>query len=82
MVLVASLLLDYFSYVSVLEEIERAVEKLPPEDFVRLATWMDQRRAEAAKQGLSQGSDWFDVYMNCPEPFEIPPRKKQFYTLG
>jgi hypothetical protein len=29
-----------------LEEIERAVEKLPLQDFVRLAAWVDQRRRQ------------------------------------
>jgi AbrB family looped-hinge helix DNA binding protein len=23
--------------------------------------------------------DWFDVYMECPGSFEMPPRRKQFY---
>jgi len=21
---------------------------------------------------------WFEVYMQCPHPFEVPPRRKQF----
>jgi hypothetical protein len=29
-----------------IEEIERAVEKLPIQDFVRLAAWVDQRRQQ------------------------------------
>jgi hypothetical protein len=29
---------------SKVEEIEQAVEQLPPEDFAALASWMDQRR--------------------------------------
>jgi len=29
---------------SKVEEIERAVEQLPPEDFVQLAIWIDRRR--------------------------------------
>jgi hypothetical protein len=29
---------------SKIEEIERAVEQLPPEDFMQLAGWIDQRR--------------------------------------
>ena len=68
---------------SALEEIERAVEKLPPEDFLKLDAWMDQYRAEAAKQlsalAGKSGADWFHVYKTCPGSFEIPPRKKQFY---
>jgi hypothetical protein len=29
---------------SKIEEIERAVEQLPPEDFAQLANWIDERR--------------------------------------
>ena len=29
---------------SKVEEIEHAVEQLPPEDFVQLAAWIDERR--------------------------------------
>jgi hypothetical protein len=31
---------------SSIEEIEQAVEKLPLQDFVRLAAWVDQRRPQ------------------------------------
>jgi hypothetical protein len=68
------------------EEIERAVEKLPLEDFVKLTAWIDQHRAETssplAGNGANSGADWFNTYMACPESFEIPPRKKQFYKPG
>ena len=23
--------------------------------------------------------EWFDLYMQCPAPFAIPPRRRQFY---
>lgn len=23
--------------------------------------------------------NWFDVYMQCPSPFEVPPRRRQMY---
>ena len=23
--------------------------------------------------------NWFEVYMQCPYPFEVPPRRRQFY---
>ena len=23
--------------------------------------------------------DWFDVYMQCPGSFDLPPRRRQFY---
>jgi len=40
-----------------LEEIEQAVEKLPLQDFVRLAAWVDQRRQqlEAAPSAAASG---------------------------
>jgi hypothetical protein len=25
--------------------------------------------------------DWFDVYMQCPASFDLPPRRKQDYRL-
>jgi hypothetical protein len=33
---------------SKVEEIERVVEQLPPEDFAALAAWIDQRRGAQA----------------------------------
>jgi hypothetical protein len=63
------------------EEIERAVEKLPPDDLVKLTAWLDQYRLEAvnrpAGNGTKSGADWFNIYMACPNTFEIPPREKQ-----
>jgi hypothetical protein len=40
-----------------LEEIEQAVEKLPLQDFVRLADWVDQRRQqlEVASSAAANG---------------------------
>lgn len=68
---------------STVEEIERAVERLPQEDLARLAAWMDQHQAEAAGHetgpGAKAGANWFDIYMACPHSFTIPPRKKRFY---
>jgi hypothetical protein len=68
------------------EEIERAVEKLPLEDFVKLAAWIDQHRADTsnhlAGNGAKSSADWFNTYMACPGSFEIPPRNKQFYKPG
>ena len=32
---------------STVEEIERAAEQLSPEEFARLAAWVDQRRGDA-----------------------------------
>jgi len=38
----------YFSAVRKIEEIERAVEQLPLNDFANLAVWIDQRRRQLA----------------------------------
>ena len=69
-----------------MEEIERAVEKLPLEDFVKLTAWMDEFRAETthlpAGNGVQSSADWFNIYMACPDSFEIPPRHKQYYKPG
>jgi hypothetical protein len=65
------------------EEIERAVKRLPQRDFARLAAWFDQRRRAVGGhengKAAGPGRDWFEVYMACPHSFEIPRRKKQFY---
>jgi hypothetical protein len=55
------------------------VEQLPPKDFSKLAAWMKKHKPVARRNGNGADADWFDVYMACPHPFEIPPRKKQFY---
>lgn len=28
---------------------------------------------------VNNAEDWFDVYMQCPHSFELPPRRKTFY---
>jgi len=28
---------------------------------------------------IKDRGNWFDVYMQCPEPFEVPPRRRQYY---
>jgi AbrB family looped-hinge helix DNA binding protein len=28
---------------------------------------------------IKDRGDWFDVYMQCPEPFEVPARRRQYY---
>jgi hypothetical protein len=79
-------LFGYYYSVITVEEIERAVEKLPLEDFVKLTAWMEQHRAETANHlagnGAKSSADWFNVYMTCPDSFEMPPRNKQFYKPG
>jgi hypothetical protein len=69
--------------VSTVEEIERAVEKLPEKDFAKLAAWMGQHQAAVAGHSTGPaaklGANWFDIYMTCPHSFKIPPRRKQFY---
>jgi hypothetical protein len=76
-------LFHYFWDVSTVEEIERAVEKLPRKDFAKLAAWMGQHQAAAAGHctgpAVTLNADWFDIYMTCPHSFRIPPRQKQFY---
>jgi len=68
---------------STVEEIARAVEKLPQDDFAKLAAWMGQHQAESAGHSRGPasklGAGWFDIYMACPHPFKIPARKKQLY---
>jgi len=73
----------YFGGVSTIEEIERAVEKLPQKDFAKLAAWMGQHQPAVAdhftRPAAESGGGWFDVFMACPHSFKVPPRQKQFY---
>ncbi len=73
----------YFCHVNTVEDIEQAVEKLPPEDLAKLTVWLDQYRAKSVNHPAGNvkksSEDWFNIYMTCPDTFEIPPRKKQFY---
>ncbi len=39
------------------EEIERAVEQLPPQDFARLAAWIDARRHAQWAGQMAQDDD-------------------------
>jgi hypothetical protein len=72
----------YFWAVNTVEEIERAVEKLPQKDFAKLAAWMGQKaktEGHIIEPAAKLTTDWFEIYMACPHSFKIPPRKKQFY---
>jgi hypothetical protein len=31
------------------------------------------------QQAVTQAGDWFGVYMECPQSFNLPPRRKQMY---
>jgi hypothetical protein len=42
---------------SKVEEIERAVEKLAPQDFDRLASWIDARRHETWTRQMARDAD-------------------------
>jgi len=65
--------------VNALKEIEQAVKKLPPEELVKLAAWIDQHRVEtSAESTMPKAKSGAD----CPDSFDIPPRKKQFYQFG
>lgn len=49
--LVFQLMADYAVAMSRVEELERAIEELPNEDFERLSSWMDQRSAKGGPAG-------------------------------
>lgn len=40
----------YGSRVNTVEEIERVIEKLPPQDFARLSKWMTQRQLHVPQE--------------------------------
>jgi hypothetical protein len=66
---------------STVEEIERAVKKLPQKDIAKLASWIGQHQMEATGHlngpAGRLGAELFDIYMNCPHAFKVPPRQKQ-----
>ncbi|MBI4663413.1 MAG: AbrB/MazE/SpoVT family DNA-binding domain-containing protein [Verrucomicrobia bacterium] len=39
----------------------------------------DPERQVVTLRKVKRAGQWFDVYMDCPHPFDPPPRKKQFY---
>ena len=39
----------------------------------------DPERQAITLRKLKCSGDWFDVYLQCPHPFQIPPRRRQFY---
>jgi hypothetical protein len=41
------------------EELERVIERLPPEDFRRLSDWMAQRRASCGQEHPTQHAQAF-----------------------
>jgi hypothetical protein len=65
---------------STVEEIERAVKKLPQEDFAKLSAWMERLQAETPGHVVGaaskSSSGWFDIYMACPHSLKIPPRRQ------
>lgn len=34
---------------------------------------------EVTLRKVKKRGQWFDVYMECPHPFPVPPRRRQFY---
>ena len=34
---------------------------------------------EVILRKIKPAGDWFDVYMQCPAAFNLPPRRKQLY---
>ena len=37
-----------------------------------------ERQAITLRKVRSSG-DWFEVYQQCPQPFDVPPRRKQLF---
>lgn len=38
----------------------------------------DPERQSITLRKVKPAGEWFEVYMQCPHPFEVPPRRKQF----
>jgi AbrB family looped-hinge helix DNA binding protein len=41
----------------------------------------DPERQALTLRKVKKAGDWFGVYMECPHPLELPPRRKQMYRL-
>jgi len=37
----------------------------------------DPDRQSVTLRKVKDSGHWFEVYLQCPEPFEVPPRRKQ-----
>ena len=37
----------------------------------------DPERQSVTLRKVKDSGHWFEVYLQCPEPFEVPPRRKQ-----
>jgi AbrB family looped-hinge helix DNA binding protein len=35
---------------------------------------------EVVLRKIKPPGDWFDIYMQCPGTFDLPPRRKQLYS--
>ena len=38
----------------------------------------DPERQSITLRKVKPAGEWFEVYMQCPHEFEVPPRRKQF----
>jgi len=39
----------------------------------------DPERQSVTLHRLKDSGRWFEVYQQCPHPFDVPPRRRQFY---
>lgn len=38
----------------------------------------DPERQLVTLRKVTKAGQWFEVYQQCPHPFDVPPRRKQF----
>jgi hypothetical protein len=52
-------------------------EKVELDDYLRLEHLIALAKTKAMGIDSNSKKDWFDIYMACPHPFNVAPRRKQ-----
>ena len=64
------------------QEIEQAIEKLPDQDYARLAEWFERRLAEEAREAEEDREDIEAARVSRAEPGENIPLETLARELG
>ena len=64
------------------QEIEQAIDRLPTEDYLRLAEWFERRRAEETREAAEDREDSEAAKASLAEPGENIHLEKLAKELG
>jgi len=73
---------DYVAGMNTVQEIEQAIEKLPDQDYARLAEWFERRLAEEAREAEEDREDIEAARVSRAEPGENIPLETLARELG